>query len=476
VNLLNTQKPKFLLLLPDGVGIRNFIITDFINQLAEIGSILVWHALPEALMQEYMAALSNEISWHSLPPHHEGHIAYINRRAKQLAQLYWQKEPGTNIILKYMTKQGHGLRGLRNNIADILARLSSQSYRQVARLNKMHAYAVERASYFSEYIDFLSHEKPDVVFCANQRLELAVPPILGARKLGIPTATFIYSWDNLPKGRMAVHADYFLVWSEHMKAEMLQYYPDINANNVYVTGTPQFEHYFNPNYIEPREKFLKQLGLKPDRSVICFSGDDFTTSPHDPDYLADLAEAVRKIPESERPQLLFRRSPTDVSGRYQSVLSRYPEIVSSEPAWSTMANNDWSKVVPAKSDVGLLVNVVTHCDLVVNVGSTMALDFAILHKPAIYLAYAPTSWKPGEFWSIEDVYRYPHFNQIQNFDPIYWAYTRESLPVLIQNALRHPGEKESLRQAWINFLVQKPLKDASSRCVEAIKHIALIRG
>ena len=44
--------------------------------------------------------------------------------------------------------------------------------------------------------------------------------MLAAKSLGIPTATFIFSWDNLSsKGRIAAPFDYYLVWSEHMGDE-----------------------------------------------------------------------------------------------------------------------------------------------------------------------------------------------------------------------------------------------------------------
>jgi hypothetical protein len=38
--------------------------------------------------------------------------------------------------------------------------------------------------------------------------------LLAAQQLGIPTATFIFSWDNLPKATMVVETDYY-VWSDH---------------------------------------------------------------------------------------------------------------------------------------------------------------------------------------------------------------------------------------------------------------------
>lgn len=463
---------KTLLLLPDGVGLRNFVITSFMSLLCEKGDVLVWHALPESIIHHHVDIYAGKIRWQFLSQHREGQIPFFFRRAKLIAHLNWQNEPGTDVIFKYSGNHGHGIYWLRNWIVDVFARALSGSHRHILWLDRQHARAVERTSYFQTYLDFLTHEKPDVVFCSHQRSEPAVPVMLAARKLGIPTATFIYSWDNLPKGRMAVHADYFLVWSEHMRDEMLRYYPDIAKERIFVVGTPQFEHYFNNSIIEPRETFLRNHQLDPARPVICFSGDDLTTSPHDPDYLEDLALALQQFPKETRPQILFRRSPTDMSGRYEPVLNRYPEIISVEPAWVNLADNDWSKVIPTEEDLRLLVNTVKHCDMVVNVASTMALDFAINHKPAIYLAYNPDSWSAREVWSINDVYRYPHFNHIGQFNPIYWAKSKAQLAGLIQKALANPNDMEVQRQAWVEFLVKTPLDEASIRCANALFQIA----
>ena len=69
--------------------------------------------------------------------------------------------------------------------------------------------------------------------------------MLAARDLNIPTAVFIFSWDNLPKGMLVVEADYYFVWSTHMKNELLYYYSNIKESQIRITGSPQFEGHFD---------------------------------------------------------------------------------------------------------------------------------------------------------------------------------------------------------------------------------------
>jgi hypothetical protein len=41
-----------------------------------------------------------------------------------------------------------------------------------------------------------------------------MPICIAAKELNIPVITAIYSWDNLPKARLAVQADKYIVWSD----------------------------------------------------------------------------------------------------------------------------------------------------------------------------------------------------------------------------------------------------------------------
>jgi len=461
---------KYLLLIPDGVGTRNFLCTRFIDLLLGSGDVLVWHALPERILRNLGPQWNGSIEWQPLPHFQESFAQRVLRQAKIFAQFYWRREGGTDVMLQQM-RPSRWMNRLTGRIARAIGYLSAGASR-IAWLDKLHALLSERATHITEFENLLRRERPDVVFCAHQRASRAVPAMLAARKLGIPTATFIYSWDNLPKGRMAVHADYFFVWSEFMKDELLTYYPDVSADRVKIVGTPQFEHYSNSSLIQPREKFLQSVGLDPARPVVCFSGDDVTTSPYDQIYLENVAEALRAVPIAQRPQILFRRCPVDASNRYQSVLEKYSEIAISDPVWTSNNGGDWTGFIPTLEDVALLVNVVNHSDVVVNVASTMAMDFAILDKPGIYLAYNPQVSEKRNGWNVHDLYRLPHFRSVHELQPVHWAYKAEDLAAAIMQVLSNPQEKSSARNLWLNKHAKHPLDRASERCYEALRQIA----
>jgi hypothetical protein len=465
---------KLLLVLPDGTGVRNFLGRRFLEVVLERGPVVVWHAFNDGgrTLEQWRTA-GGGLTWEPLPSYRERRIARVLRLGKSCAQLYRDADNGGESTLERRrrslaaqpTWRARAMATVTRGIGTVAA-----TDRGVARLDRLHARWGASAGNQRAYEELLRRERPDLVFCAHQRVPRAVPAMLAARRLGIPTATFIYSWDNLPMGRMAVHADHYFVWSETMREEMRTIYPDVAQERVHVVGTPQFEPHFDERTAEPREGFLRASGLDPARRVVCFSGADTTTSPHDPDFLADVAAAIRGMPEVERPQLLFRRCPSDDAERYEATLAAYPEIARSDPLWIAGEGRDWSRFTPTRGDSARLANLVRHCDMVVNLGSTMALDFAIRGKPSIYLNYEAHS-QPGG-WTAAGLYREPHFARVHRLQPVHWARSPGEIGALVAHALRHPEDRADARRAWIEETVALPLDCASERFADAMARIA----
>ena len=304
------RRLSYLLVIPDGTGIRNFLCTPFIDLLLETGDVHIWHGLPSASIQPFESRWHGRVSWSELPRLKDGVFERLSRQSKAYAQIVWQRKTRGEFPVNLRRPPAR----LRDRLMDRLARIIGAVFsgpRRIVALDRAHQWFAARAEHNLDYGRYLAAVSPDVVFCSHQKSLHAVPAMLAARARGVPTATFIYSWDNLPKGRMPVRADFYLVWSDFMKSELLSYYPDVTADRVRIVGTPQFESYADSGLEEARTTFLQRLNLDPNKSVVCFSGDDPGCSPYDPEYLRDLARGLRSVPESVRPQVVFRRSPVD---------------------------------------------------------------------------------------------------------------------------------------------------------------------
>lgn len=464
-----SRKRHYLIVIPNGVAIRNFLCTRFLDLLLESGSVTVWHSLKADDIDPFRHRWDARVRWEILPAVHDRLVERVLRQAKGRAQLYWQQRADPTVPRRKNQSQNRWRARAVESLVTAIAWMCANP-RRVIHLDRLHQRVAARARHMNAFETALRRWRPDVVFCAHQKSLQAVPAIIAARRLGIPTATFISSWDNLPKGRMPVNPSDFLVWSEFMKQELLSYYPEVSPDRVHVAGTPQFETYRDTSLVRPRDEFFQELGLDPGRPVICFSGDDVLTSPYDPRYLADLAESMRAIDATRRPQILFRRCPVDQSGRYDAVLAKYPEIASSNPCWTMHAASDWTQVVPRWEDIALLVNIVYHSDMVVNVGSTMAMDFAAYDKPAVYIAYDPEGI--DRTWTIHDIYRKVHFKTVHALQPVYWARSSRELGNIVLHALEHPGENSEARRAWLSLHVHQPMERASERFASLLQTLS----
>lgn len=453
---------KFAFLVPDGVGVRNYLYSNLVDQLLELShEIFIWHRLGNVVIKEIRMRVDERVRFGGLVVHREGLLERVMREATAYARLSWNSRRTNNPTIVYFGRKDsyNWKQRIIAHVAEGVGMWAAMDYDRIVQLDQIRNRRIVKR--LSPYLNFLRSERPDILFCTHQRSPEAAPAMAAARKLGIPAVTAIFSWDNIPKGRMAVTADYYFVWSEYMRRELLQSYPEIGDNQVIVTGTPQFEFYCNQDLLQSRETFCQKYGLNPEKPIVCYSGDDIRTSPHDPDYLRDVAEALARIDESIRPQLLFRRAPVDPIDRFDRVISEFKVIIFvSNPLWRWESDpGSFSTCFPTFDDVRLLVNVCYHCDLVINVGSTMAHDFTQFDKPTLYIRYDQPYKKQ---WTVERIYRYEHFRTMEGLDAVGWIRHREEIGERILGCLEHPHQYGPDRKKWFK-VIHTPSPDESSR-------------
>jgi hypothetical protein len=348
----------------------------------------------------------------------------------------------------------------------------NNSERGLKKIREAIAKNERKTKLYFDSLETLEKERPDIVFCTNQRIMLAVAPILAAQDLGIPTATFIFSWDNLPKGTKILETDFYFVWSEHMKNELRYYYPHIAENQVFITGTPQFETHFSENVLLSKEAFFKEYNLSPEKKYICFSGDDITTSPNDPAYLEDLAKSIVALNQKGHSLgIIFRRCPVDFSNRYDAVLKKYADlIVSINPKWE-MKTDSWHTILPTQEDLVLQMNTIFHSELVVNLGSSMVFDFVAFNKPCAFINYdVPNLAFPD--WSVGKIYNFIHFRSMPSKDSVFWINDPNDMEQIVGSMLGSDSKTVVANaQKWFEKINQHPPQLASERIWNAISEI-----
>jgi hypothetical protein len=459
---------KIIILLPDGVGLRNFAYSNFIDIGKKRGyKIIFWNQTPFPLWEELGF---EEIKLPQIQLHPLSDVFKRARKIIEVNQFY--KKTANKVYFSYLFSSS--IKGWKDIFKNALVSIFTLIFNSEKGLKRVRYFIkrLERKTVsYKKSKEQLIEQQPDFIFCTNQRASQAIAPLLAAQDLNIPTASFIFSWDNLPKATMVVETDYYLVWSDYMMKELVFYYPYIKSTQIRITGTPQFEKHTNPLLVASKEVFFEQHDLDLTKKYVCFSGDDITTSPYDQCYLEDVAKAVRALNlKGLNLGIIFRRCPVDFSDRFDEVLKEYQqEIVAINPKWEAFGK-DWNQKMPLKEDLGLLINTIQHTELVINVGSSMIFDYVLQDKSCIFINYNPDGVNLTT-WNIKNIYNYIHFRSMPSKAAVLWCHTKTTLTEIIKNVLAGKVSNVEDGKIWFETVAGIEPTKASERIWEAINNI-----
>ena len=462
------MKKKVFILLPDGVGLRNFALTQFKEIGEQKGNeIVYWNNTVFSLKEElnFEEVKINHHKLHKFTP-------VFTRARKRIELNIFDKKFKETVYGTYNFPQSY--KGFNNAfksmLVDLLVFFCSNEKGLVFVRNQIKKLE-RRNSKFNYCKAHLEEHQPDLIFCTNQRFSLAIAPLLAAQDLGIPTATFIFSWDNVPKSTNLVETDYYFVWSEHMKQELVMYFPYVKPENIFVTGTPQFESHFDKSIVKSRNVFFKENNMDIKKRYICFSGDDIVTSPLDQYYLEDLAKSVMELNNNGyNLGVLYRKCPVDFTDRYNEILKKYAAIiVVVNPIWRPIGTN-WNEIMPTREDFIMQANVCEHTDFVANIASSMVFDFVAHDKSCLFFDYEQPQLKKG----IRDIgqnYKYIHFRSMPSKNAALWSYDKNTLTETIKEILDGNISSVTEGKQWFRKIVENHPAEASNRIWAGIDEI-----
>lgn len=462
------MKKKIFVFFPDGVGLRNFAFTNFKSIGEQKGfDITYWNNTVFSL-KDNLGFNEVKIDNHKIHP-----LTPLYSRARKRIELNVSRKKFNDDV--YPTyKFPFNYKGLKNTLKSLYIKLLISFYsseKGVVRIRKKINELERKNPKYLYCKAQLETHKPDLIFCTTQRATQSISALLAAKDLGIQTVAFVYSWDNVPKAMQVVETDYYFVWSSLMKDQVLQYYPFINENQVFVTGTPQFEPHYNADLKQSREVFFKENNLDENKKYICYSGDDETTSPLDQYYLEDLVNAVRSLNEKgENLGVIYRKCPVDFTQRYNKVIESNKDIIEVlDPIWKQVGS-EWNQVLPAKEDFKMLYNVCEYSEFVTNVCSSTVFDFVAHNKPCIYYNYEQPQLKKG----IRDIgqnYKYVHFRSMPSDKAAIFCTNKKGLESLVKQILDNKLSNVEEGKKWFEIVAGKTPTKASENIWNAIKNL-----
>jgi len=461
------DKNKVFVLLPDGVGLRNFAYSNFYNLGIEQGfNVVFWNNTSFKLQDLGFP----EINIQNAKTHPLTDI-YKNARKHIELNLNIKK---TNDAIYDGYRFPFSYKNFKTSLKTVATRLVIATHNSDKGLQNIRTKIKNqerKTLFYKQSLETLKDEKPSIIFCTNQRPVVAIAPILAAQDLGIPTATFIFSWDNLPKATMVIETDYYFVWSDHMKKELLFYYPYIKEEQIFVSGTPQFENHFDPALKQSKEDFFEKYQLDSNKKYICYSGDDITTSPNDPVFLKDVAKAIRNLnSQGYNLGIVFRRCPVDFSKRFDDVLEEFNDIiVPIDPVWKKNGE-EWNTILPTPEDMVLQTNTIAHTEFVINLGSSMVFDYVSYKKPCVYINYNVAETK-YPFWDVEKVYKYIHFRSMPSQNSVIWLSDRSRIADKIADVLQNQDLTIEDAKKWFEIISGKEPENSSRKIWDGIGEI-----
>lgn len=455
--------------ITDGVGFRNFVLSTFLQKASSsFHKVILFSGLPRSA---YPKLDDSKFEIVELPVFTETKKNWFWRKLKEVAHLQKHKNnPGIDDNFEMNKSKSwtpHGI--LVRAVYAVSAFFHSEKH--ILNYEYLQEKSFEGAPVVKHYGELIKQHQPDLLFFTHQRPPFIATLVYWAKRLQIPTASFIFSWDNLAsKGRMAVTFDHFLVWSDLMKNELLRFYPFTNPDNVSVVGTPQFEPYVLSDYDLSEAEFYNILGLNSEEKTICYSCADASIGPNDPMVISKLAEGIRD--GSIAPcQLLVRTSPAEDESRFAETKTKYPEIKWNHPKWELTRDGHpepWSQRVPTIEDLTMLKAILKFCDLNVNMLSTMSLDFMLFDKPVVNTAFGNPE---NGLYNDQRFLRYEHYDNVVQSGAVKVAKNSKELYTAVNTYLKNPHTDHEQRKKLIKMQVGKPLEETTQACIQILKSI-----
>ena len=282
------------------------------------------------------------------------------------------------------------------------------------------------------YLERLRQQRSGLLLTTHAHLSAEAELISAAHALGIPTLGVVRSWDNVYKG-IRSRPQRLAVWNEINRREVVElegYRPD----EVEIVGPSQFDPYFAPDTLWPREKLAHHFGMDPARPIILFASLGYFFPGYDETCWMDaLLKLIDDGAIPGRPQVLCRLHPWSRLEHFQRYAS-HPEVRLSyvDRYWPALT---WYMT---REDVVLMANMLRHADVVITPASTITLEAAIFDRPTLVPIFHP--YQPERAKNYFNTWVFgKHFGRIEKLDLVPIIRKVEDFAPAIRRCLEEPG-------------------------------------
>ncbi|MFH2004393.1 MAG: CDP-glycerol glycerophosphotransferase family protein [Bacteroidota bacterium] len=445
------------LIIQQGFGARILLQTEVIDTLVASGARVVVFTSDEIAVKRYLIG-------RGLPDVIVEKLAISGYRKKgrfnlrglfKSARSYALKCKTTDDIFEMAVKDAWTHRNAFQIVHLAASRLISRLMQADQRI--MKAVVALENRFFSPRLNdrlFIRYQPDVAVFTSLGTFDDDQYIMREARRHNAKIVSYVLSWDNTTVRGLGVNlSDHIVVWSDIMKKE-LEHLHRIPGKKIFVGGVPHYDFYVKEGANELSKTALADLmGFNPDKKILFLA----TKSPNGYLYNADIADIICKsICNEELPEecfLLVRLHPiyfNRKNGEYvfKKELAEWQELRANYGAeyigidYPEMVQSDLNLFMP-DSEIIKLKAILQHCDIVINMFSTMNIEASIFNKPTVNVAFQfdhkiPRGEKKARF-NIDYDLAQTHNQRIINSGGTAIAYTPQNFIEEINRLLKHPN-------------------------------------
>jgi hypothetical protein len=315
----------------------------------------------------------------------------------------------------------------------------------------------------------LSDLKPDLVLTPTMGLDLKdTPLILAARRLNIPTLTFVSSWDNVFKiARLIRHGhakhtsndsinyalpDYFAVWNKYNADHLFRLFPQLKPAQVVITGPPRFDYFTHTDRIPSKTALFRYLGIKSDPAktnlIHCA-----TTELYPFNYIIKQIHAAAASFRLDAPIELYASvHPGGNMAKHQSY-AKYGVTTRYSFGRRDSGPHPDFLYLPTTDEMYYLIALFQHSSILVNQSSTVAIESIRANVPVINVMYGRSfdCWR----WRRSMVFRdfNQHYRYITDHQGTSLVKNRHSLIPAINVYLNNPAYKNLERSHTVQEII-----------------------
>ncbi|MFZ4405377.1 MAG: CDP-glycerol glycerophosphotransferase family protein, partial [Pseudobdellovibrionaceae bacterium] len=308
----------------------------------------------------------------------------------------------------------------------------------------------EIQKYFDEF-------KPSSIIVSDVFYEIDSLFQIAAKKNRTKQISIVRSWDNTTnKGLLRQIPDYLIVNNDNIGKEAINLH-DASEKTIFVGGFPQFDMAFR-RLPQNRIDFFKSINLDPKKKLLIFcpAGQQISDTDWQICEILKIGQQQGKI--TKNLQFLVRSHPLDPAR-----LEKFSPNDSFSIECPGIKFKDRDKVTELKkADQEHLMDSLFHCDILLNITSTISLDCLPFNKPQILISF--DGWEKLNFIkSIRHFQTDEHFATLVQSGAITVANNPDELYKAIELYIENPMFNVENRSKALSYQIGNTDGNAGSR-------------